>query len=44
MVTHRTSHFFIPARLAVHRNCLNHAPQNYLNARPLAASFLRRMS
>ena len=22
MVTHRTSHFFIPARLAVHRNCL----------------------
>jgi hypothetical protein len=25
-VTHRTSHFFIPARLAVHRNCLNHAP------------------
>jgi hypothetical protein len=35
MVTHRTSHFFIPARLAVHRNCLNHAPPK-LPQRPSA--------
>jgi hypothetical protein len=36
MVTHRTSHFFIPARFAVCRSCLNRAPQKYLYARPLS--------